>query len=161
MQTLASVREVTWTQMLSHDFFLACELTISYISMRTGSPNWWIHRYDGFRWPASCVCVCVCVRVACVCVSQQKKMVDSSPTGYRNEVLPGRPFSYHRHRTRRRKTRRLVRWYSHFDRDTDGVDGRDTLGLSKIGTWGRRVSFFPRSMDGAQAVNTVYPVHGV
>jgi hypothetical protein len=82
----------------------------------------------------------VCVRVACVCVSQQKKMVDSSPTGYRDEGLPGRPFSYHRHRTRRRKTRRLVRWYSHFDRDTDGVDGRDTLGLSKIETWGRRVS---------------------
>jgi hypothetical protein len=36
-----------------------------------------------------------------------------------------------------RDVERLGGWYSHFDRETGGVDGRDMLGLSRIETWGR------------------------
>ena len=52
-------------------------------------------------------------------------------------------------------------WYSHLDRKTDRIDGRDMLGFSKIETWGRHDTLLSPDMDGAQAVNTVYPVHGV
>lgn len=115
--------------MISHVFFLACELTISHISIRTGSPKWWIYcyhvsRYENF--PASCVCL-------------NSREDRSTSDGHRYSGLPAgvriglsRIIAHVFCKLHNRPHMFVVQPLNRI-----GVDGRDMLGLSKIETWGR------------------------
>jgi hypothetical protein len=137
VRTLACVRDVTWTQLTSNVFFLACELTISYISMRTGSPKWWIDWYNGFRCenlPASCVYVSAEADGGSLC--QRDTGMEIYPVSFLASSVPygpeqnSRPSYY-----RRRKT-----------------DGTATSIARRIGSTAETCSASPRSKHGEDTI---------